>query len=233
MTERSHERTMTGVRELAVLVPIGISRRTAWVSAQLACKRVLDLIGALALILFLSPVLLIAALVVRLSSSGPALFHQQRWGQSGSQFACWKFRTMYVKHDHLVDPATLRQLQAQGVLLKPENDPRVTRVGAFLRKTSIDELPQLFNVVTGKMSLVGPRPLMLHMLEPYPELCEVRGRMRPGITGLWQISAREQNETALQMAPYDLAYLREFSLWTDLKILARTPAAVLFGRGAH
>ena len=224
---------MTGDTELAMPVAIGLSRRTTWVSAQLACKRALDLIEALVLILFLSPVLLAAALVVRLSSPGPVLFRQKRWGQSGSQFICWKFRTMHVKQDHLVDPATLRQLQAQGVLLKPKNDPRVTPVGWFLRKSSIDELPQLFNVVTGKMSLVGPRPLMLHMLEPYPELREVRGRMRPGITGLWQISARECNETALQMAPHDLAYIREFSLWTDLKIIARTPAAVLFGRGAH
>jgi lipopolysaccharide/colanic/teichoic acid biosynthesis glycosyltransferase len=83
------------------------------------------------------------------------------------------------------------------------------------------------------MSLVGPRPLMLHMLTPYPELREVRGQMRPGITGLWQTSSRQNNETALQMAPYDLAYIRGFNLWTDLKILARTPAAVLFGRGAY
>jgi lipopolysaccharide/colanic/teichoic acid biosynthesis glycosyltransferase len=83
------------------------------------------------------------------------------------------------------------------------------------------------------MSLVGPRPLMPHMLEPYPDLAEARGRMRPGITGLWQVSARENNETALQMAPYDLAYVHGFSLWMDLKIMLRTPGAVLFGRGAY
>jgi undecaprenyl-phosphate galactose phosphotransferase len=118
-------------------------------------------------------------------------------------------------------------------LLKLKNDPRVTRVGAFLRQSSIDELPQLFNVVIGDMSLIGPRPLMLHMLEHNPELCAARGQVRPGITGLWQVSAREQNESAQQMAQYDLAYIRDFSLWADVKIMARTPSVVLFRRGAY
>jgi lipopolysaccharide/colanic/teichoic acid biosynthesis glycosyltransferase len=138
-----------------------------------------------------------------------------------------------VDQASLVDPSRNRELEARGILFKPKNDPRVTRVGAFLRKTSIDELPQLFNVLAGEMSLVGPRPLMLHMLDPYPELRAARGQMRPGITGLWQISARESNETALQMARYDLGYIRDFSLWVDFKILLRTPATVLFGKGAH
>jgi lipopolysaccharide/colanic/teichoic acid biosynthesis glycosyltransferase len=140
---------------------------------------------------------------------------------------------MHVKQDSLVDSSAIRRMESRGILFKPKDDPRVTRLGALLRKTSIDELPQLFNVLTGDMSLVGPRPLMLHMLDPYPELRRARGLVRPGITGLWQVSARENNETALQMAHYDLAYIREFSLWNDLLIFLRTPAAVLFGRGAH
>ena len=140
---------------------------------------------------------------------------------------------MYVDQDSRVSADKVRALQAQGILFKPKNDPRVTRVGAFLRKTSIDELPQLLNVLTGEMSLVGPRPLMLHMLDPYPELRRARGQMRPGITGLWQISARENNETALQMAHYDLTYIRNFSLWSDFRILLRTPAAVFFRKGAY
>jgi len=224
---------MSDDQEVALPIPIGLSQPNSWRSAQLAGKRALDLIGALILLGLLSPILLGVAVGVRFSSPGPVFFRQKRWGRAGSQFLCWKFRTMHVEQDHLVDPVVLRPLQAKGVLLKPKNDPRVTRFGAFLRKTSIDELPQLFNVVTGAMSLVGPRPLMLHMLEPYPELCQARGQMRPGITGLWQVSARQHNETALQMAPYDLAYIRGFSLWTDLKILARTPAVVLFSRGAY
>jgi lipopolysaccharide/colanic/teichoic acid biosynthesis glycosyltransferase len=219
--------------ELASPIAIQCGRFTSWLGVQFALKRAFDLMGSLALILFLGPIILAAAVAVRLSSPGPVFFRQKRWGRGGVQFNCWKFRTMHVRQDQFVDPAILRRLQDQGVLLKLKKDPRVTRVGVFLRKTSIDELPQLFNVVMGDMSMVGPRPLMLHMLEPYPDLCQTRGQVRPGITGLWQISAREQNETAIQMAQYDLAYIRDFSLWSDLKILARTPAVVLFYTGAY
>ena len=210
-----------------------LSRPTLWRSIQLAFKRIFDLIGALALIILLSPVLLAAAVAVRLSSPGPVMFRQKRWGWKDRQFVCWKFRSMYFDRDNLVDPAALRRIQAEGVLLKMKNDPRVTRIGAILRRSSIDELPQLFHVVTGDMSLVGPRPLMPHMLEPYPELRKIRCQMRPGLTGLWQISKRENNESALQMADYDLAYIRSFSLWTDLKIALRTPAVVISGKGAY
>jgi lipopolysaccharide/colanic/teichoic acid biosynthesis glycosyltransferase len=192
-----------------------------------------DAVSALVLLVLLTPLLLLAALAVRLSSPGPVLFRQKRWGRNDSRFDCWKFRTMHVKQDSLVDSSAIRRMESRGILFKPKDDPRVTRLGALLRKTSIDELPQLFNVLTGDMSLVGPRPLMLHMLDPYPELRRARGLVRPGITGIWQVSARENNETALQMAHYDLAYIREFSLWNDLLIFLRTPAAVLFGRGAH
>lgn len=219
--------------ELVSPIAVRYERSTSWLGVQFALKRAFDLMGSLALILFLGPVMLVAAAAVRLSSPGAVFFRQKRWGRAGVQFSCWKFRTMHIEQDRLVDPASVRRLQHQGILLKLKNDPRVTRVGAFLRNTSIDELPQLFNVLMGDMSLVGPRPLMLHMLEPYPDLCEARGQVRPGITGLWQISAREQNESALQMAQYDLAYIRDFSLWTDLKIMARTPSVVLFRRGAY
>jgi len=223
------------LNDIELVLPMAVRsvRPMSWMGVQLALKRAFDLVGSLTLILFLGPVMVAAAAAVRLSSPGPVFFRQKRWGRAGVQFNCWKFRTMHTGQDRLVDPATVRRLQDQGVLLKLKNDPRVTRVGAFLRQTSIDELPQLFNVLMGDMSLVGPRPLMLHMLEPYPDLCEARGQVRPGITGLWQISAREQNENAQQMAQYDLAYIRDFSLWADLKIMARTPSVVLFRRGAY
>lgn len=224
---------MVDSAELALSDQACLSRPTIWRSVQLRCKRTFDLIGALALILLLSPVLLVAVVSVRLSSPGPVLFRQRRWGWKDRQFVCWKFRTMYVDQDNLIDPATLRRLRAKGALLKLKNDPRVTRIGGLLRRSSVDELPQLFHVVTGDMSLVGPRPLMPHMLEPYPELRKSRCQMRPGMTGLWQISAREDNDSALQMAPYDLAYIRSFSLWTDLKIVLRTPAVVILGKGAY
>lgn len=201
--------------------------------AQFLLKRIFDVTFALFLLLLLAPVLLLIALSVRLTSRGPALFRQKRWGRNESQFDCWKFRTMYLGQDSRVPAAAVRALQEQGILFKPKNDPRVTPVGSFLRKTSLDELPQLFNVLTGEMSLVGPRPLMLHMLAPYPELRRARGQMWPGITGLWQVSARESNETALQMARYDLAYVRSFSLWIDFRIMLRTPAVVLFRKGAY
>lgn len=206
---------------------------TSYRNAYIVLKRGIDVVGAFTLVALLSPLLLAAALAIRLSSPGPVLFRQKRWGRAEQQFLCWKFRTMRVDGDSLVDGAEMGRLQAQGILFKPQNDPRVTRVGAFLRKTSTDELPQLFNVLIGDMSLVGPRPLMVHMLNPFPELRRVRGLVRPGLTGLWQISKRESNETALQMAPYDLEYIRQFNFWMDLRILLRTPVAVVSGRGAY
>jgi lipopolysaccharide/colanic/teichoic acid biosynthesis glycosyltransferase len=231
-TLRRSEYSTTDDAEFALPADFTLSRPSFPV-VQIVLKRAFDVVGAFGLLVLFFPVLLAAAVAVRLSSPGPVLFRQKRWGRFDDQFSLWKFRTMHVDQTSLVPPSTLRQLQARGILFKPRNDPRVTRVGAFLRKTSIDELPQLFNVLVGDMSLVGPRPLMLHMLDPYPELRRVRGQIRPGITGLWQISERASNETALQMARYDLSYIRELSLAADARILLKTPAAVLSGKGAH
>lgn len=200
---------------------------------ELTIKRAFDIVFALLLLILLSPALLAAAICVRLSSRGPVLFKQERWGWREGKFICLKFRSMRVNQVDWMDPQTLSKATQSGVLVKPRNDPRVTRVGAFLRKTSIDELPQLFNVLRGDMSFVGPRPLMLHMLDIYPELRRVRSQVRPGITCIWQISARHKNTSALQMKPYDLDYIANFSLWLDLKILLRTPAAVLFTGSAY
>jgi lipopolysaccharide/colanic/teichoic acid biosynthesis glycosyltransferase len=200
---------------------------------QLALKRLFDLACGIALVILVAPVLGLAALATRLSSSGPILFRQIRWGKGETHFWCYKFRSMYVDQDKHVDRAAVEELESKGVLMKYEKDPRVTAVGSFLRKTSIDELPQLFNVIKGDMSLVGPRPLVLHMLEPYPELRRLRCMMRPGITGLWQVSDRANNNSALQMERYDIRYVLGFSLWLDLKTLIKTPAAVIWGEGAH
>jgi exopolysaccharide production protein ExoY len=139
---------------------------------------------------------------------------------------------MVGAHSTVSNSRAVSQSEQQGLLFKTRNDPRVTRVGALLRKTSIDELPQLLNVVRGEMSVVGPRPLVPHMLDPFPELRRIRSQVRPGITGLWQVSARHLNTSALQMAPYDLEYIKKFSLWLDLRILLKTPAAVLLAKGA-
>jgi len=224
---------MTDNAEFVLLADVSFSRPTPSLRVQFAIKRAFDVVGAFILLTLLSPVLLTAALAVRLSSPGPVLFRQKRWGRAERQFVFWKFRTMHVDQNGRVDASALQRWQDQGILFKPRNDPRVTRVGAFLRRTSIDELPQLFNVLVGDMSLVGPRPLIPYMLDLYPELRRARGQVRPGLTGLWQISERESNQTALQMAPYDLGYIRDFTLWMDFRILLRTPAVVLFGRGAY
>jgi exopolysaccharide production protein ExoY len=201
---------------------------------QLSIKRLFDIIAALSLLAVLSPVLVVAAACVRLSSKGPILFKQVRCGWRGrSRFVCLKFRTMFVERGMLIDRQSLSESEQRGILFKIKNDPRITPIGAFLRKTSIDELPQLLNVLKGEMSLVGPRPLVPHMLAPYPEFRKVRAQVRPGIAGLWQISARDQNTSALQMMPYDLEYIQRFSLWMDFRILLKTPAAVLSAKGAH
>jgi lipopolysaccharide/colanic/teichoic acid biosynthesis glycosyltransferase len=204
-----------------------------YLKIELAIKRAFDIVFSFLLIILLSPMLLLAAVCVRLSSRGPALFKQERWGWRERKFVCFKFRSMRVNQVGLIDPQTLSKATQSGVLIKHANDPRVTKVGAFLRKTSIDELPQLFNVLKGDMSFVGPRPLVLHMLDVYPELRKVRSQVRPGITCIWQISARHQNTSALLMKSYDLEYIANFSLWLDLKILLRTPAAVLFTGSAY
>jgi lipopolysaccharide/colanic/teichoic acid biosynthesis glycosyltransferase len=158
------------------------------------------------------------------------MFRQQRLGHEGRPFHLIKFRTMRpldpgVDIRSLHDPANAR-------LLKTADDPRITPVGRILRRTSIDELPQLINVLAGDMSLVGPRPLLDFMLTPYPELSVARHTMRPGITGLWQISARTGSDSALCMAEPDLSYLEHFSIWLDLGILVLTVPACIRGTGA-
>jgi lipopolysaccharide/colanic/teichoic acid biosynthesis glycosyltransferase len=200
---------------------------------HLACKRALDIILAAILLVVLSPVLLLTACSIRLTSPGPALFSHKRWGLNGSRFTCYKFRSMVTDHVAVMTEEQLKASHANGKLLKLKRDPRVTRIGAIIRKTSIDELPQLFNVLLGDMSLVGPRALVLNMLEPYPGFREVRCKMRPGITGLWQIRDRKNNTSAAFMIPHDVEYVTTFNLWLDLKILLLTIPAVLGGDGAY
>jgi exopolysaccharide production protein ExoY len=198
---------------------------------QLCLKRFLDVCGALFGLLATAPVCLLAAMLVRASSRGPIIFRQLRVGYRQRSFVLYKFRTMRAA----ADPAMLVAEQAaagQGVLLKKRRDPRVTWAGRILRSTSLDELPQLFNVLKGDMSLVGPRPLIPFMLAAHPGFRETRALVRPGITGLWQIRDRQNNTSALAMMPHDLEYVRRFSLRLDLAILLRTPRAVVSRQGA-
>ena len=215
--------------ELAFPEVIRRRRPRAWNGLHLAGKRAVDLIGALILIVFLSPVLLAAALLVRWSSPGPVFFRQQRWGRAGSQFTCWKFRTMHAKQDRFVDPAVLRELQGQGILLKMQKDPRVTRVGAWLRQTSIDELPNLWNVVRGDISLVGPRPEIPEVMALYGSFRDEYLSVKPGVTCLSKCTGRDRL-TKRETIEYDLDYIRQRSFRRDLQILWRTFRSVVMRR---
>ena len=197
-----------------------------------AAKRAIDIIGGCALLVLTFPILLAAAIAVRVSSRGPVLFFQNRVGKHEQLFRVAKLRTMVLDHESVIDLTVVEALESQGVLTKSEDDPRVTRVGRILRRTSIDELPQLWNVVRGEMSLIGPRPVLPFMLAPYPELRRVRCTVRPGMTGLWQIRTRQENTTAAAMASDDLEYIATRTLRGDIGILARTVPAVMKGYGA-
>jgi lipopolysaccharide/colanic/teichoic acid biosynthesis glycosyltransferase len=191
-------------------------------------------------------VLCLAAIAVKLTSKGPILFRQQRIGQFGKSFTFLKFRSMYVDNDPAIHQRYVMQLiagQAQrnggkgtadaGGVYKLTKDERITRVGAILRRTSLDELPQLFNVLKGEMSLVGPRPAIPYEVAAYQTWHRRRVlEVKPGITGLWQVNGRSRVAFD-EMVRLDLRYAREWSPWLDLKILLRTPRAVIVGEGAY
>jgi len=218
-------------------------RRARWEMRTIydAIKRGLDVIGSLALLVVLSPLLLLIAALVRLRSRGPVFFGQVRIGQMMKPFTMFKFRTMYLDADPRLHHEFVSSfIKASGQVNEPgkngffklTNDPRVTPVGHILRKTSLDELPQLWNVLRGDMSLVGPRPPLPYELEQYKPWHRRRIlEAKPGITGLWQVAGRSRT-TFDEMVRLDLRYARTRSLWTDIKILLATPAAVISGKGA-
>lgn len=200
-------------------------------SWQFTAKRVLDVVIALPLLALLSPLFLLVGLAIKISSAGPIFFRQEREGLGGKRFAMLKFRSMRINGSTALEQQQAA-LATQGTLMKMRRDPRVTTVGRWLRATSIDELPQLWNVLRGDMSLVGPRPLIPFMLEGHPEFRRVRALVRPGITGLWQLRDRSNNTSAAAMLTHDLEYLTRFGLMQDLSILLQTIPAVLSGKGA-
>jgi exopolysaccharide production protein ExoY len=206
-------------------------RTSPFLRLQLYLKRGFDIAASIFLIALVSPLLAASMLAVRLSSKGPVLFSQLRWGLRESHFTCLKIRSMYLEQAER--PAGYCTSDRPGLLRKMKDDSRVTRIGSILRKTSIDELPQLFNVLHGDMSIVGPRPLMLHMLDPFPEIRAARCVVRPGITGLWQIRNRVHNTSVMDMLADDSEYIACFNLLLDLRILLATPLVVVHGKGAH
>jgi lipopolysaccharide/colanic/teichoic acid biosynthesis glycosyltransferase len=188
--------------------------------------------------------LAIIALTIKLTSKGPAIFRQERLGQFGARFSCLKFRTMYVNSDSKIHQEYVRRFingQADGgskesgkaTVYKIKNDSRVTAIGKLLRKTSLDELPQFWNVLIGEMSLVGPRPCLSYEFESYDIWHRRRVlEVKPGVTGLWQVSGRSRT-CFDDMVRLDLRYSQSWSIWLDVKILLGTPRAVLSGDGAY
>ncbi len=201
--------------------------------AHFFLKRTFDIALSSALLLLLAPLILVCLILTRLTSDGPAIFSQDRWGLDQRHFKCLKIRTMYIAGDRRQKNSTGTTGSGDGTLLKMKDDPRVTPAGRWMRRTSIDELPQLWNVLRGDMSFVGPRPLLLAMLEPFDSIRAARCAVRPGITGLWQIRNRVNNTHVRYMVTDDAEYIRDFSFWLDLRILWATPREVLKGAGAH
>lgn len=209
-------------------------------------KRAIDIWGSLLAVIMFSPVFVASAIAIKLSSRGPIIFRQERVGLYGRKFVFWKFRSMYINNDSTVHRKYVLGLiegqtgslsgggtpNGNGVY-KITNDVRITRVGRFMRKTSLDELPQFFNVLKGDMSLVGPRPPIPYEIEKYQGWHKRRVlEVKPGISGLWQIRGRSRT-TFDEMVRLDLRYIKEQSIWLDVKILLQTPWAVLTGRGAY
>lgn len=194
-------------------------------------KRVLDAVGSAGLIALLSPVFLVIALLVKVTSRGSVVYRQVRVGREGREFVFYKFRSMYEDADRRLQEV-LDKNEKAGPIFKMKNDPRVTPVGRVLRKYSLDELPQLFNVLKGDMSLVGPRPPLPREVEQYDDRALQRLSVLPGITCLWQICGRSDTsfEDWLEL---DSLYVENMSFWLDLKILMKTPLSVIRGDGAY
>lgn len=198
--------------------------------AQFIIKRMMDLVLSAIGIIILSPLFIILSIWIKMDSKGPAIFKQTRVGLNGENFTIYKFRTMVVNADKKreldIDPSNL-----ENFVFQSKSDNRITKSGDFLRKTSLDEIPQLFNVLIGNMSLVGPRPEIPDVVKFYPEAYKQRLLVLPGITGLAQVSGRGEIELGKTIY-FDLTYIKEFSVWFDIKILFRTVFSVAKKEGA-
>jgi exopolysaccharide biosynthesis polyprenyl glycosylphosphotransferase len=213
-------------------IPILTYYSKAFDSGQLFLKRCLDIVGAVAGLILTCVLFPLIGLAIRLESKGPLLFGQERVGENGRIFTCWKFRSMFVDAE-----ARKQELMAHnemnGAMFKMKDDPRVTKVGRFIRKTSIDELPQFWNVLKGEMSLVGTRPPTPDEVATYENWHRKRICIKPGITGLWQVSGRNQIQDFDEVVRLDIRYIEEWSLWLDIKLLFKTIWVVMVNKGAR
>jgi exopolysaccharide biosynthesis polyprenyl glycosylphosphotransferase len=196
-------------------------------------KKFFDRLVAVLFLLVMSPVYLLVAGLVRLDSPGPIFYRQTRIGLQGRPFKVWKFRTMVINADQLQTQLEVHNEMQDGILFKMKDDPRITRLGKFLRQYSLDELPQIFNVLLGEMSFVGPRPLPVRDVEKFSESHYIRHEVLPGITGLWQVSGRSNLQNFDDVVTLDRTYIERWSLLLDLTILFRTVGVVLHKTGAY
>ncbi|MGI8786648.1 MAG: sugar transferase, partial [Pyrinomonadaceae bacterium] len=233
----------TSVEQIGVLPMVRLFREPLS-EAERFTKRAFDILISAAVLILVSPVLFLISLLIKFDSRGAILFRQERVGMDGRKFLCYKFRTMKSDADENLHREAYRKNIAgatgeanagdaeKPVFGKVKNDPRITRVGRFLRRTSLDELPQFLNVLSGEMSVVGARPPIPYEVEDYDIRHRKRLDMKPGITGLWQVSGRNRL-TFEEMVQIDLYYIENWSLWLDLKIILLTLPAVLRGDGAR
>ena len=195
------------------------------------CKRIMDVVCSAAALAVLSPIFLAVAVAIKLEDKGPVIFTQNRTGKDGKVFRMYKFRSMYVDAEKRRSEL-LAQNEADGPLFKIADDPRVTKVGRFIRRTSIDELPQLVNILKGEMSIVGPRPLVTYEQNQCTEYQAQRLLVKPGLTCIWQVSGRSDTSFD-ELIEMDLEYIRNQSLWLDIKLILKTVVVVFTHKGAY
>ena len=204
---------------------------SAAVRSAFLIKRLLDVFLSLVGLVMLMPVFLLVAIFIKVESPGPIFFKQERVGRWGRKFSIYKFRSMYLNAEEMRSSLSLENEMVGGLIFKMRNDPRITKVGRFIRRSSVDELPQLINVLKGEMSLVGPRPALQSEVDLYSLSDRRRLMMIPGITCFWQINGRSEIPFDEQVK-LDLAYMESKSFWEDIKILSKTIPVVISGRGA-
>jgi exopolysaccharide biosynthesis polyprenyl glycosylphosphotransferase len=228
LTDIASERLIArplGRRPVLYIEPV---RRVGW---RAVAKRLFDIVVSGSLLLLTLPVLVVSAVLIKLGSPGPVFFRQQRLGKNGTPFEVLKLRTMVDGADEMVEDLQEHN-EADGPLFKVREDPRITRIGGFLRRTSIDELPQLWNVLRGEMSIVGPRPALLRETAGWTPELALRLRVKPGITGMWQVNGRSASSFE-DYVRHDLYYVHNWSLLTDLAIVCKTIPTVLLRKGAY